>query len=66
MNRTQFLSLFAIPFLPKADLPEPIYRNKKQVGLIRTSSIADKTHYRKGVLVWNSDKTRVEWIDILP
>lgn len=56
MNRAQFLSLFAIPFLPKVDLPEkvkpakPILRNKRIVGGVRESVTFE---YKGGVYLYD-------------
>lgn len=77
MNRSQFLSLFAIPFLPKVDLPEtkPAFNVKKiqeRIDFIRkypltekecrSSEEALKLYSESGILVWTRNRTEVKWI----
>lgn len=78
MTRTQFLSLFAIPFLPKVDLSEKskpafdVKRLQARIEYLEKYPLTEeecwppekvlKMYRETGNLVWNNNKTKVEWI----
>lgn len=76
MNRTQFLSLFAIPFLPKVDLSEndkPTFNVKKlqeRIVYLRKYPLTEEECWsaeqkvETGILVWSRNRTEVKWIAI--